>query len=127
MKTFEVIRIEATVATERLWPSQLLNAEVCDIGALDKSNALKLRKGRQMDHRFVCQVLAASQVDISNPVAMLDEMPKTIIGDPYTMSQMDVMKVLTQLGDGQNTSVSNVAAFGENQITKTGRGSGYLL
>jgi hypothetical protein len=43
------------------------------------------------------------------------------------MSQVYVVKVFAQTGDGHDSSVGDVAAFGEDQVAESRSGVDYLL
>jgi len=58
---------------------------------------------------------------------MLDQMSQTVVCNSRAMPEMNVVKVLPQLCNGQHTSIGDVATFCENHVTKTRRGrDGFL-
>lgn len=75
-------------------PCKSLNALVSQLLAFHEANSAKLGKPRQMPDAFVSQSTAASQVNVSNPLARLDQLDDCIVRQVDTMAQMDEMQIL---------------------------------
>ena len=66
--------------------SQRENALIRDITALDKSDTLQFGKGGKLHDTVIREILAAREIDVSNPVAELDELYNAEIADAGTVA-----------------------------------------
>lgn len=74
--------------------SQCNNASICELLAFDQTNSPKLRQLRQLRHTGICKPPTASEVDISDPVACLNQVDHSRIGDVGAMAQVNVVQIL---------------------------------
>jgi hypothetical protein len=65
-------------------------------------------------------VCAASQINVADPVAAVDQPLNGVICDIAAVTEVHVVKVLSQARDGVDGRVRDVAALGQDQVTKPG-------
>jgi hypothetical protein len=105
-------------ATASVGLGELVHALVRDIDTFDQTNPLQLGQGCQLHDGLVCQMLTASQIDITDSAAALHQALDRIIRDVAAVAKVYVVKILTQAWDGIDRGVRDVATLGEDEVSK---------
>lgn len=61
---------------------------------------------------------AATQVDIANAIAALNQSFDAFVGDLAAVAQMYVVQVLAKLRNGKNSDVGNVSTLSQDEVAK---------
>lgn len=95
---------------------------VRDVGALDQADPLQFGQRREFDHGPVCELAAASQVEVSDPCAVARELDNRVVGEPDAVAQVEVVEVASELANGQDTVIGYVVALVEHEVANLGCG-----
>ena len=77
----------------------------------DKTYSSKLLQRSKLLDACISQPRTAGEIDISDPVANFDQLYDCSVCDVDAMPKMDVVKVFTQLGDCENSSICDFSAL----------------
>jgi hypothetical protein len=94
MHSLKHARCDRSARSDLLWLCESQNTAVRDGRTLDQSDALQFREGGQLHDRVVCEVGAASQIDVTYPVTQLDQLRNADVCDSRTVAEMYVVQVL---------------------------------
>ncbi len=97
-----------------------VNAVVGDAAALDEAYPLELRQVGQPNDGLVCQVHAASQVDVADAVARQSQALDGGVGDLAAMAQVHIVQIFAQAGDGVYGVIGDQAALGKHEVSQAG-------
>lgn len=62
--------------------------------------------------------MAAGKINVSDALAVLNQRDDAGISDPRAVAQVDVMQVLAEPCNGKDTAISQVAAFGKDEVAQ---------
>ena len=91
--------------------SQSVNTLICDRLTFDKSYSPELLQCSKLLDAGISQPRAASQINVSNSVADLDQLNDCGVRDVDAMPKMDVVKVFAQLRDCEYSSICDFSAL----------------
>lgn len=69
-----------------------------------------------MSDALVSQPRTASQINISDSVALLDKIDDSIVGQELAVAEMYVVQILTQKTYSSNGLIGDVTTFGQNEV-----------
>ena len=70
---------------------------------------------------------AAAEVDVADAVAFMHQLLDGRVSDVTAVTEMDIMQVLSEAGDGVNRVVGNVPTLGEHEVAESRRNIDDLL
>ena len=97
LQTARVRRSPRIPGIEAATCGQSLYASVGDILAFDKPNAAELRQTSQKLYAVVSDESTAGQVNVADAVAVADKLFQSFICDLTAASEVDIVKVLAEL------------------------------
>lgn len=100
--------------------SKAVDATIGDASTLYEPYPLEFWQASELRHTAISQGATACEVDVTDAIASLGQSLDTDIGDAGTVPKVDVMKVLAEFRDSKHSSVSDLTAFCQNKITKSG-------
>lgn len=93
---------------------------VRDVGALDKTQPSQFGQLCKLKQCRVRDFGATGQVEVPDPRAMVSKDLDQSVRDLGAVTQMQVVKVFANGFDGACTSIRNLVAFGQGEISQSG-------
>lgn len=97
---------------------QRIYTPISDPGTFHQPYPLKLWQPCKLRHAVIGKVCAASQVNISDPVACFRKCLDRQVSNAIAVAEMNVMQVLAQFRDGEDSSICDLSAFCQDQIAQ---------
>lgn len=69
-----------------------------------------------MSDTLISQARTASQIDVSDSVALLDKIDDSMVGQKRTVAKMYVVQILTQKTYGSDRLICNESTFGQDEV-----------
>ena len=98
--------------------SKSIHTLVSYVGAFDQADPLQLRESGQSCDRVVRQVCAAAQIDVTYPIATVNQALHSLVRKMPTVTEMDVVQVLAQARDGEDGCIRDIPALGKHEIAE---------
>lgn len=103
---FQHGRGDWSAGTQLLRPCKRLYAPIRDVAALDQAYTLQFGQSGELCDRGIGQPGAAGQINISDSIARPDERIKAEISDIGAVAEMDIVEILPQPRNGQDSTIS---------------------
>src|SRR6266536_3018754 len=110
------------IASWTLALCQCVDALIGDVRAFDETYSPQLGKRGKFSHGQIREVNAASEINVSYPIAVLHEFDDCRICNVTTVPQMEIVQVFAEFADRIYSRIFQVYAFCEYKIPQS-RGS----
>lgn len=92
------------------------DASVCNRLAFDQPYPPEFGECCELLYTGIGQPVAASQIDISYSVAHLHKLDDRCVCNLRAMTEMNVMQILAEPGDGMHGSIRKILALGKDEV-----------